>query len=131
MILFLQAVAAVLIALILGLCVEKQGKDMAVLLTIAVCVMILSSAISCLEPVVEFLRQLQDLAQLNSSMTGILFKILGIGLISEIVSLVCADAGRSSLGKTLQILSGGVILWLSIPIFTSLLELIRSILGEL
>lgn len=131
MTLFLQAAAAVLLAVVLGLCLEKQGKDMAVLLTMAVCVMVMASAIAYLKPVIDFLHTLQKLGNLNSSMVGTLFKVLGIGLISEVVTLVCADAGRASLGKSLQILASGVILWLSIPIFNVLLELIQSILGAL
>lgn len=131
MTLFIQCAAGILLAVVLCLCLEKQGKDMAVLLTIAVCVMVLAAAIAYLEPVMDFLSQLQELGNLNSSMVSTLFKILGIGLISEIVSMVCADAGRASLGKSLQILASGVILWLSIPIFTVLLELVQSILGEI
>ena len=131
MTLFLQAAGAVLLAVVLGLCLEKQGKDMAVLLTMAVCVMVMASAISYLEPVMAFLNQLQTIGDLNSSMVGTLFKIVGIGLVSEIAAMICADAGRASLGKALQILSGAVILWLSIPIFTVLLELIQNILGGL
>lgn len=131
MTLFLQAAAAALLAVVLGLCLEKQGKDIAVLLVMAVCVMILTVTISCLKPVVDFLEGLQRIGDLNSSMVSTLFKIVGIGMISEIAAMVCGDAGRASLGKALQILAGAMILWLSIPIFTVLLELIQSILGGL
>ena len=131
MTLFLQAAAAALLAVVLGLCLEKQGKDIAVLLVMAVCVMILTVTISCLKPVVDFLEELQRIGDLNSSMVSTLFKIVGIGMISEIAAMVCGDAGRASLGKALQILAGAMILWLSIPIFTVLLELIQSILGGL
>lgn len=131
MTLFLQAAAAALLAVVLGLCLEKQGKDIAVLLVMAVCVMILTVTISCLKPVVDFLEGLQRIGDLNSSMVSTLFKIVGIGMISEIAAMVCGDAGRASLRKALQILAGAMILWLSIPIFTVLLELIQSILGGL
>lgn len=131
MTLFLQAAAAALLAVVLGLSLEKQGKDIAVLLVMAVCVMILTVTISCLKPVVDFLEGLQRIGDLNSSMVSTLFKIVGIGMISEIAAMVCGDAGRASLGKALQILAGAMILWLSIPIFTVLLELIQSILGGL
>lgn len=131
MTLFLQAAAAALLAVVLGLCLEKQGKDLSVLLILAVCVMILAAALSYLRPVITFLDQLQEIGGLNNTMVSTLFKIVGIGMVSEIASMVCADAGQASLGKALQILAGTVILWMSIPIFTALLELIRSILGGL
>ena len=129
MTLFLQAAAAALLAVVLGLALEKQGKDMALLLTVAVCVMILAGAMTCLKQVVDFLNHLRLLGDLNSGMVGSLMKIVGVGLVSEIAAMVCADAGRASLGKALQIFAGALILWLSVPIFTLLLELIQSILG--
>lgn len=131
MTLFLQAAAAALLAVVLGLCLEKQGKDISVLLTMAVCVMVLAGAAAYLEPVMTFLEELQTLGELDGGLVGTLFKIVGIGLVAEIAAMVCADGGRASLGKALQILASAVILWLSIPVFNVLLELIQSILGEI
>lgn len=130
MTLFLQAAAAVLLAVILALCLEKQGKDMALLLTAAVSVMVLAAGISYLQPVIRFIEQLQKMGNLNSNMVAVLLKIVGIGLLSEIASLVCADAGHAAVGKSLQILASCVILWLSLPVFEVLLDLIQGILGE-
>ena len=84
-----------------------------------------------LEPVLDFLRELETLGDLQGDMLGILLKAVGIGLVSEIAGLVCTDAGNGSLGKTLQMLGSAVILYLSLPIFTAMLELIREILREL
>ena len=124
--LFWKAAAAVLLAVVLGLSLGKQ-KDIGVLLTMAVCCMVAMIAISYLEPVLDFLRELETLGD----MLGILLKAVGIGLVSEIAGLVCTDAGNGSLGKTLQMLGSAVILYLSLPIFTAMLELIREILREL
>ena len=68
---------------------------------------------------------------LDSGTLRILLKAVGIGLVSEIAALVCADAGNSSLGKTVQLLGSAVILWLSLPLFTMLIELLQRIMGAL
>lgn len=128
---FLQAAAAVLLAVVLGLMLNKQGKDMGTVLSIAVCCMVAMIAISYLQPVVEFLQKLETLGGLDESMVGILLKAVGIGFVAEIAGLVCSDAGNSSLGKSIQILGSAVILWLSIPLFNSLIELVQEILGEI
>ena len=119
-----------LLAVVLGLSLGKQ-KDIGVLLTMAVCCMVAMIAISYLEPVLDFLRELETLGDLQGNMLGILLKAVGIGLVSEIAGLVCNDAGNGSLGKMLQMLGSAVILYLSLPIFTAMLELIREILREL
>ena len=131
MALFWKAAAGTLITVILGLVLGKQGKDMGLMLTMAACAMVCILALTYLEPVLEFLRELESLSSLQTDMLGILMKAAGIGLVAEIASLICTDAGNASLGKTLQLLATGVILCLSLPILRTMLELIRKILGEL
>lgn len=128
---FFQAAAAVMISVVLTLMLGNQGKHIALLLSISVCAMVLILGAAYLQPVMEFLEQLEALGNLSADMTRILFKAVGISLISEIAGMICADSGNGSLGKALQILASGVILWLSIPIFNALLELIRGILEEI
>lgn len=129
--LFFQAAAGVLLAVILSFALRSQDKDLGLVLTLAVCVMVITLAASYLRPVLDFLGKLETLGNLNGELTQILFKVTGIGIISEIVALVCADSGNASLGKALQTMGTAVILWLSIPIFDALLNLIQNILGEL
>lgn len=131
MVLFIQSAGAALLAVLLGLCLDRQGKDMGLLLTMAASVLILTAALSCLEPVLAFFQELQALGNLDADILQTLLKILGIGLIGEMTAQICGDAGRASLGKALQFFSGGLILWLSLPSFTLLLNLIQDILGEL
>lgn len=128
---FLQGAAAVLLTVILGLALGKQGKEAALLLTLAVCCMVCCLAVSYLRPVVDFIHQLQAVGQLNDEMLEILLKVVGIGLIGEIASLICSDAGNAALGKALQLLSAAVILWLSLPLLTQLLELVQNILRKI
>lgn len=129
MTLFFQAAAAVLLASVLRLALSGHGKEIGIVLTIAVCCMVIMTAVYFLEPVMEFLHQLEEMGELNSELIRILFKVAGIALVSEIAGMVCADAGNASMGKSLQMLGTAVILWLSIPIFNALLKLIQDILG--
>ena len=130
MALFWKAAAAVLLAVILGLALDRQ-KDFTVLLTMAVCCMAAMIALSYMEPELDFLRELEALGDLQGDVLGILLKAVGIGLVSEIAGMVCSDAGNGSLGKTLQMLGSAAILYLSLPVFSALLELVREILREI
>lgn len=128
---FWKAAAAVLLTVILGLTVGKQEKDISVLLTMAVCCMVGVIALSYFAPVVDLIRELQTIGDLHDGTLGILLKAVGIALVTELASLICSDAGNGSVGKMLQMLGSAVILYLSIPIFNTLLTLLRDILGEL
>lgn len=125
---FLKALAGVLIALVLYLILTKQNKDISALLTVMICCMIAAVAVRYLDPVFAFFNKLESIGKLDSDMLQMLLKAVGIGLLAEVTGLICADAGNAALGKTLQILASCTILWLSLPIFTSLIELVEEIL---
>lgn len=129
--LFWKAAAAALIAVVLSLALGKQGKDISLLLIMAVCAMMAVIVLTYLEPVFDFLRTLQALGDLQGDMLGILLKAIGIGLVAQIAGMVCTDAGNASLGKTLHMLGAAAILYQSIPIFNAFIQLIQDILGEL
>lgn len=128
---FLQCCGAVLVAVILILTLGGKGKDIASVLALFVCSLTLLAALRYLEPVVDFLDTLAQIGNLDRSLISVMLKAVGIGIVSEIASLICGDSGNGSLGKALQILGTAVILWLSIPLFTMVLELIQTMLGEL
>lgn len=126
---FIKASAGVLIAAVLSLILSKQNKDFSVLLVICVCSMVAVACFRYLRNIIEFVQLLESKAKLNSDMISILLKSVGIGLLSEITSMICTDSGNAAFGKVIQFMSSAVILWLSIPLFTQLLELVESVLG--
>ena len=128
---FWKAAAGILTAVVLVLAVGKQEKDLALMLTMAVCVMAVGAALSFLEPVISFLYRLEELGDLQSGVLEILLKIVGIGLVSEIAEMICKDSGNASLAKGMELLGSAVILSLSLPIFETFLDLIQRILGEI
>ena len=125
---FFQAAGAVIILVILCLLVSSRDKSFAALLVMGGCAMVLMLGISYLSPVVTFLQDLQSLGNLQPELVKILMKVTGIGILTEITVLICADSGNSSLGQSLRTLSTGVILWLALPIFQAMLDLVQSIL---
>ena len=122
---------AVFLAVILIVNLAGHRKDMASLLALTVCVMVTLVAVGYIRPVLEFVEELEEVAGLNRDMIGILIKIVGIGIISEIAVPICADAGSSSVGKALHFLASLVMLSMSIPLFRSLIQVLREILGQL
>lgn len=126
-----KGAAGAILAVVLGLAIGKKDKDITVLLSVAMCCMLALMAMRYLEPVLDFFETLRQTANLDPRMMEILLKTVGIGMISQIACLVCDDAGNSALGKALQILSAAVILWMSVPLLESLLNLVQEILGGL
>lgn len=127
---YVKWAAVVLIGLILSLVIGRQSRDMSLLLTMSVCVLVGIAALTFLEPVMELLHQLRRLGDLSGEAISILLKAAGIGLLSELTSMICADAGESAMGKALQILSNAAVMWLSLPLFQQILTMIEEVLAQ-
>ena len=124
-----KACAIMILTVVLGAALGKTEKDLSVVLTLAACCIILMVALEYLSDILVFLWELGSGIGDRNPFTGILLKIAGVALVTEISSLLSADAGNSSLGKAMQILGNSVILFLSLPILEGFLEIIREILG--
>lgn len=123
-----KALGGLLIAVVLGLVL---GKDMSVLLSLAICAMVTVVATHYLQPVLAAIKQMAQAANFQGENFQILIKILGISLVSEITGMIFADAGAGSMTKVLKILTSSVILWISMPVFQSILSLLQQIMREL
>lgn len=126
---FFQTCGMVLLAVLLILMLRE--REMGTAVSLAACCMAAVIAMRYLRPVLDFLETLENLGNLDGDLIGILLKAAGIGILTEIAALVCSDAGNASLGKSVQLLGTAVILWLSLPLFSALVELLQTILGEL
>ena len=126
-----KIIGVAIITVILCLFVGKENKEYAVLLSITACCVILLYASSSINVVMTFVNELHVLSNLNVDFIVILLKAVGIGFLTEISVLICSDSGYSAIGKTTQIIGVFAILWVSLPLFNSLIDLLNEILGEI
>ena len=125
---YAKIIAAALVAVVLNLVLKKQGKDMALLLSVLVVCLVIGAAVTFLSPMVSFLGKLETLGNLDHEMLSILLKGVGIGLLADLSELVCTDAGEAAIGKAVRVAASAVILWMSLPMFEALLALVERVL---
>ena len=126
---YIRWAAVVLSGVILTMVVGRQSRDMSLLLTLAVCVMVCIASLHVLEPVMELMRELRRLGALDPEVFSIALKCAGIGLLTELIGLVCADAGQQAMARALEVLGAATIVWLSLPLIRQLLSLIEGVLS--
>lgn len=129
--LFLQAAAFGIITVILTLVFSGRAPVFGTLVSLCACCMVLLCLVRYLQPVMELLQRLRELAGISSQMTSVLLKAVGIGLISQLAELICQDGGQAALGKAISILSGSAIVWISLPMVEELLALVQEVLGRI
>lgn len=127
----LKSIGIAVVAVVICLFIGKQNRDIAILISMAACCIIILYAMRYFEEILVFVDSLKVFGNLDGTFLGILLKTVGIGMIAEITSLLCSDAGNAALGKTVQIIATCAILWTSLPLFTSLIDLLNKILGEI
>ena len=125
---FWEAAAGVMVAVILWIVVSKQGKEFSLGLSLVACCLALMLVSSYLDPVFDLITRLEQLGGIQQEWINVMLKAVGIGMIVEIGSLICADAGNTALGKTFQFAAGTIVLWQSLPLFTTLIGIIEDIL---
>lgn len=128
---FWKTTALILLTVVLSLSVGKTEPDIsAVLGMVALCIAA-CAAVTILEPVLDYLVELQRAFDLPEGLVSVLLKAVGIALVAELSASICTDAGSASLGKMLQILGGAVVLSLSVPMFRTLMTIIKEMIGGL
>ena len=109
---FLQAAALAMVGAVLAIVLQKDSRELSILLVIACSTAILLLAISFLEPLVDFVTRVRLLGNLDEGMVRILLKTAGVGLIAELAGAVCEDAGQGPLGKMVRICGSAAALYL-------------------
>ena len=72
--LFFKTCGGALIGVVLLLVSSNYGKDISLCLSLCVCVLVLVAACSFLSPVMDFLREMETIAGLDSSIMKIMLK---------------------------------------------------------
>ena len=117
-----------LLALIIIVILKQYKPEFAIYVSMIAGVLILVLAIQKLTGIINLLQSLANKTYINKSFLNILLKITGIAFITEFAVSICSDAGEKALASKIEIGSKVIIIAMSIPIITSLLELVIEIL---
>ena len=117
-----------LLALIIIVILKQYKPEFAIYVSMIAGVLILVLAIQKLTGIINLLQSLANKTYINKSFLSILLKITGIAFITEFAVSICSDAGEKGIASKIEIGSKVIIIAMSIPIITSLLELVIEIL---
>lgn len=117
-----------LLALIIIVILKQYKPEFAIYVSMIAGVLILVLAIQKLTGIINLLQSLANKTYINKSFLSILLKITGIAFITEFAVNICSDAGEKAIASKIEIGSKVIIIAMSIPIITSLLELVIEIL---
>lgn len=117
-----------LLALIIIVIMKQYKPEFAIYVSMMAGILIIVLSIQKLSGIINLLQSLANKTYINKSFLGILLKITGIAFITEFAVSICSDAGEKAIASKIEIGSKVIIIAMSMPIITSLLELVIEIL---
>lgn len=126
---YLKISVAAVCAAILAVFLRKTSGDYAVLTGVAGCCLCACLVVSLAQPVVSFATDLFSNTGLKQPLFKPLLKTVGIGLLTQVTSAVCTDAGESALAKMAEL--GGCVMCIcvSMPLMEAVLQIIQDMTG--
>ena len=117
-----------MIAVIIIIVVKQYRPEFAIYISIVAGILILMISLQKMGVIVSLIKSISEKAGINGEFLEILLKITGIAILTEFAVSICKDSGESAIASKIEMGSKVIIISMSIPIISSLLELMINIL---
>lgn len=117
-----------MISLIIIIIIKQYRPEFAVYISIIAGILILAISLQKMGEIVSLIKTISDKAGINGEFLKIILKITGIAILAEFAVSICKDSGESAIANKIEMGSKVIIISMSIPIISSLLELMLNIL---
>lgn len=124
----IKIIAIGMISLVIIIVVKQYRPEFAIYISIIAGILILLMSLQKLGEIVGLIQRISEKAGINGKFLEILLKITGIAILTEFAVSVCKDSGESSIASKIEMGSKVIIISMSVPIISSLLELMINIL---
>lgn len=124
----IKIIGIALIALIIIIMLKQYRPEYAIFISILTGALILFLVMDRLTGIISLINSIQSKYDINTQFIALLIKITGIAFLSEFAVSICKDSGESAIASKIELGSKIVIISMSIPIISSLLEIILKIL---
>ncbi len=126
---FTKLCALALVSVLLIRLLRQLRGEYALLMSLAAVALMGICLVSLLKPILTFFARLETLGGLDSTLMAATLKTVGIGLLTQLSSAVCLDAGESAVAKALELCGGAIALCAAMPLFEAVLALLQTMSG--
>lgn len=117
-----------LIAVVIILILKQYKSEFAIYVSLIAGIAILFISLTQLSGVLDLLKNISSKANINSQYLSLLLKITGIAFLTEFAVSVSNDCGETAIAHKMDLGGKVIIISISIPIITALLETILKII---
>lgn len=117
-----------LISLIIIIIIKQYKPEFAIFVSIIAGVAIIYLILNKIEGIINLLKIISNKSGINNEFLELLLKITGIAFLAEFAINLCKDSGEGAIASKIEMGTKVVIMSMSIPIISSLLEVITKFL---
>lgn len=117
-----------LISVIIIVILKQYKPEFAMYASIIAGVLILTMLTDTFKGIINLLQDISNKANVNTQFIKILIKITGIAILTEFAVSICKDTGENAIASKVDIGGKIIIISMSIPIISALLETVLKIL---
>lgn len=124
----LKIVAVGLVTVFAHMIVKQTKPEIAIFITLVGSILIITMTVNSLKSVITSFFSIFKTTGVDTALLKPLFKIIAIGYIAEFGANICLDSGASSVADKILFSAKIIILMLSLPIITSVVEMVVGLL---
>ena len=117
-----------LISLIIIIIIKQYKPEFAIYVSIISGIIIIYMIFNKLEGIINLLKMISNKSGINNNFLDLLLKITGIAFLAEFAINLCKDSGEGAIASKIEMGTKVIIVSMSIPIISSLLEVITKLL---
>lgn len=125
-----QIAAIGLAGTLLSLAVRSYRPEFSVYISIACGIILFMTVIAQFSDILSVVSDIFSRSGYANSYFPVLLKILAIAYLTDLISQVCRDAGENGIASKTEMAGKIFILYVSLPVFTSILSMIDILLGN-
>ena len=124
----LKIIGVGIIAIIISVIMKQYNPEFTIYVSIIAGIIIIFLSLDKITGIVTLLTNLSKKTGMNAEYLAILLKITGIAILTEFAVSVCKDAGEVAIASKVDLGGKIIVISMSIPIISALLELIMRII---
>ena len=126
--LIVKVTAVCLLGALLAALLKKSNPELALLLAVAACVIVLAVVIKGLDEIFAFLDEIVTWGGLSADFFSPLWKTVGIALVTRVGTELCKDAGENAMASLVEMTGAFGAVLVAIPLFQAAWEMLRALI---
>lgn len=119
-----------ILAAVIAVMLRRGTGEYAMVLRLAAGALILLLILQAAAPALQQINRLLELAGIDSTYAGILFRTLGVTFLTQFAADACRDAGENALGSKVELAGRVSSLVLALPLFAKVASIAAGLIGK-